>query len=156
MPPATVFRSRHHPGTAPWSLVFARALVTPLATCSLPVMVVGLVAALEGLPLLPYLFVGFAGAVLAAFVWTSLHLRTVVGEVHVGESGVGLRSVYACTRPDAPVVEQPLYDLRKTRTSIILGVGDRMVELADEDWPAPDALLDALQRLLHRQRSLPS
>lgn len=117
-------------------------------------MIVGLVAALEGLPLVPYLFYGFGAAILVAFVWTSIHLRTVVGEIHVSDTAVWLRSVQACTQWVDEEDWQPLYDLRKTKTTVILGIGSRMVELADADWPQTDALLEALQRPLHHQRQV--
>lgn len=117
-------------------------------------MVAGLVAALEGLPLLPYLFYGFGGAILVAFAWTGIYLRTVTAEIQVSGTSVWLRSVHECTRWTRSEDWQPLYDLRKTTSTIILGVGGRVVELADADWPQTEELLDALRRPLLHQRHL--
>ena len=144
-PDSQTFYSTAHPAGTSASLVWARALVLPLATAMLPVMIVTLVAALEGLNLLPFLLFGFPGAIVAATLWTRYRLALTPAEIHVREGEAALRTVAEVLR-HGRLAWRPVFDLRKTRTTFIIALGRTQYELDDADWPDVRTLLEALQR----------
>lgn len=153
---ARIFRSIDHPGATPWPLVFGRALAVPLAVCNIPVMLGGLAAVLQKVPVLPAIFYAFGLAILIAFAWTGMRLRSTLAEITVAETAVRLRTIWECSfqrREDTPW--HPLLDLRKTRQTIILAAGDRMYETPDDRWPDLPELLAALRRARSYQREHP-
>ena len=140
-----LFHSTAHPAGASASLVWARALVLPLATAMLPVMIATLVAALEGLSLLPFLVFGFPGAIAAATLWTRYRLSLTLAEIHVRGGEAAVRTVTEVLR-DRRLTWRSVFDLRKTKTTFIVAVGRTHYELDDADWPDVRALLNALQK----------
>lgn len=149
-----VFKSRAHPEGSSAPLVFGAAVVRPLALGMLPLMVVTLVAVLEGDPVVPYLVWGFPAVLLLATLWTGFRLRRTVAEVHVAAESAALRTVWECLQEKTPPQEppqdwKPVVDLRKGRSSFSLALGDTVYELDDADWPELPALLRALQRARH-------
>ena len=144
-PDVRLFYSAAHPAGTPASLVWARALVRPLATVMLPVMIATLVAALEGLSLFPFLLFGFPGAIATATLWTRYRLALTLAEIHLRGGEAAVRTVTEVLR-HRRLVWNPVFDLRKTRTTFIIALGRTHYELDDADWPDVRALLDALQR----------
>ena len=140
-----LFYSTAHPAGTSAGLVWARALVRPLAAALLPVMVVTLVAALEGAGLLPFLWGGFPGAIAAAMLWTRYRLAQTPAEIHVRGAEAALRTVTDVLR-HGRLTWRPVLDLRKTQTTFVIALGRTHYELDDADWPDVRALLDALQR----------
>ncbi|MGI9173954.1 MAG: hypothetical protein ACR2GR_01365 [Rhodothermales bacterium] len=140
-----LFCSTAHPSGMSAALVWAGALIRPLATAMLPVMIVTLVAALEGLSLLPFLLVGFPGAIAAATLWTRYRLTLTLAEIHVRGGEAAVRTVTDVLR-HGRLAWRPVFDLRKTRTTFIVAFGRTQYELDDADWPDVRVLLDALQK----------
>ena len=140
-----LFYSTAHPAGTPASLVWARALVRPLAAALVPVMLVTLAAALEGASLLPFLLGGFPVATVAAMLWTRYHLAQTVAEIHVREREAAVRTV-AEVLGHGRLAWRPVLDLRKTKTTFVVALGRTQHEFDDADWPDVRHLLDALQR----------
>ncbi len=151
--PIQIFRSLMHPGTASPALVYGRALVTPIGTCLLPVMIGALVAALQGFPALSYLLFGFPGAISVAAVWTHYRLRTVIAEIQVSPDMAALRTVWECAREEPPSWRRVL-DLRLTRTTTEATIGRGAYVLRKARWPEHEKLLEALRQA--RDAALPS
>ncbi len=129
--------------------VYGRALVQPLAACMLPVMIATLVAALEGLSLLPFFFWGFPGALVLASAWTAFRLRATPAEVHVDENGGAVRMVWEVLDGRTALPWQGVHDLRLYKRTLIVTVGYQTYELDAADWPDFDALFDALREARH-------
>lgn len=144
-PGARVFRSRHHPGEAPWGLVYARAVVQPVGVCMLPVMVASLVAALEGLPLQPYVWWGFFGAIGLAVAWTRYRLDRTLAEIRVDDGVAAVLTVRACTQRDAAPAWEPVHDVRDYGRWTFVTIGLQSYEVEAADWPAYADLRDALR-----------
>ena len=144
---AYVFQSRKYPGPAAPTLLFGRALVQPLATCLLPVMVLTLTGVLQGFSILPYLLWGYPGAGLLAGAWTWFRLKTDIAEiqVRVEEGRAAARSIWSCAQLDAQPQWYPILDLRRARGTAFVTLGHVAYELRASEWPSYDALLEALR-----------
>ncbi|GIV59702.1 hypothetical protein GQ464_003255 [Rhodocaloribacter litoris] len=144
-PPAPrIFRSTLHPGTAPATLVYGRALVRPLGACVLPVMVGALLAVLQEAPALAYLTRGFPAALAVAMLWTHFRLRALPAEVQVVPGAAAVRTVWACARNEPPAWFRIL-DLRLTPDALQVTLGYTPYTLPFDRWPEHDDLLAALQ-----------
>lgn len=148
-PAHAVFRSTHHPGGAPSALIYGHALVRPLGACMIPVMIGITTAVLEQLSILPYLTWGVPAAMLTAIGWTRFRLGTTVAEVHVRTGQAAVRSVHDCLWSHAPLIWDPIHDLRKGSDALYLTVGWETYALPYAEWPDHQALLDELQSARH-------
>lgn len=139
-----VFYSRAHPGAASWPWVFTTSLIRPLTVCMLPIMIGALVTVLQGFPALVYLTLGFPLAVLAAMGWTYYRLVATPAELHVRPGAAAIRTVWA-TVHDRPLIWRSILELRTSRSTVTVTLSDAAYELARDEWPDTDDLLDALQ-----------
>lgn len=148
-PPKLHFRSTAHPGHQPAALVYARAMVRPLAAVMLPLMLFALAAALQGLVLWPYLAWGAPAALVAAWGWARFQLRRTPAEVRIrfaADLPVAVRSARDVLR-GAPLQWHRLGRLRTSREALRLDLGDTSHRLLRRRWPTDEALLEALQRI---------
>lgn len=150
------FRSIHHPEGAPAALVYGRALARPLLFCATPVMLGALAAALQGGPVLRFLWIGLPAALLAATAWTHFRLGRTLAEIHVREDAAALRTVAACLWSDAPPAWQPVHDLRVTDSLIQTSIGHQAYELPRAEWPNHEVLLQALKQARSHTRRIPA
>lgn len=146
----SIFRSTAHPGPASARMVFADALLTPLALCMLPVMLGVLVVALQRGAVGPLLWLGFPGAFGIALILTFYYLQTTIAEIYVGETMVALRTVYDCMKGQRRLRWRPVLELRTNASLLILTLNDADYYLAKRAWPEADALLDELRQARER------
>lgn len=152
-PEVLTFTSDAHPQSMPWGVVYGRALVRPIAACMLPVMILTLVAVLEGVQILPGLFWASGGALLVASAWTSFRLQREVAEIRV-------RSDLACVRTVWEVLNEPcaewqqVLDVRDYGTWAHVTVGFASYELDRGRWNRYGEMVDAL-RVSARAARLP-
>lgn len=139
-----VFTSVHHPGDAPATLVYGRALVGPLGFCMLPVMIGAATAALQETSVLPFMVWGLPAALFVATVWTRFLLGTTPAEIHVRSHQAAVQSVHDCLR-DAPLHWQWLHDARREHAALVVTMGFDTYRLRYDEWPDHAALLDALR-----------
>jgi hypothetical protein len=151
-----VFCREDHPGGAPPALVYARAVGVPLAVTMLPVMIVTLVAVLEGRPLTLLHLLGFVAALIAAFVWTAYQLRARVVEIRIIGEAVTVRTMLDVALGRRPENWYRLLDLRRTSGGFLIAIGDRLYEFDDADWPESPALLEALRTARHASGHAPA
>jgi hypothetical protein len=144
-----VFYSRYHPAHTPELWAFRSALSRPLAACLLALGIGLLVLALEAQPLVHWLVVGFPIASLLAIGWTAYWMRQSLAEIHCGDEGVALRSIWE-VRWNHPALPQPLYEVRRDTDRTHLALGERLVTLRDSDWPEATRLLEVLLTLRHQ------
>lgn len=159
--PPLHFRSAAHPQGASAALVYARALVAPLAACTLPVMLGALAAALQGLSVMPFLTAGFPAALLAAWLWARFQLYRTLAEVHVRPcantyAAAAVRTVPECLgAAPRPLVWQRVHDLRAGRAALGLALGRESYTLRQAEWPDFDALREALRQARHHDHVTP-
>ncbi len=160
--PPLRFHSTAHPEGAPAALVYARALVAPLAACALPVMLGALAAALQGLSVLPFLTAGFPAALVAAWLWTRFQLRRTLAEVHIRPEPEGrtygaaaVRTVPECLGAAAPLTWRRVHDLRASRGALEVALGRESYTLPHAAWPAFDALREALRQARRYDHAAP-
>lgn len=148
-----VFTSKYHPGSASRPLVFGRWLVRPLAMILLPVMIITLVVALQGYPILGFLYYGFPLGVGLAWIWTWYVLQTTLATIIVDEEAIAVKSVWQQAEypPTSPAWER-LFDLRQDRESITMSLGLQSYDLSLQNWQDADVLLKALIRVRHATR----
>lgn len=144
-----VFRSRAHPGKAPWGLVYARRFVRPFAYCVLPVMIGALLAVLQGFTVLAFLTVGLPLAILIASGWTLYQMASTLAEIWVRPGAAMARTIGEYIRKQAIPAWKPIFELRTSAESLVVGLGDAYYTLARDDWPDADALLEGLRKARH-------
>lgn len=137
------FRSTAHPGDFGWSLVYARSLVTPLATCMLPVMILTLVAVLESVPIIPGALWGAGGAIIVASLWTTFRLQREIAEVHVSDEFACVRSVWDVLKGENTRWQRVL-DVRDYGSWMHATIGLATYEFDRDKWPRHERLLAAL------------
>lgn len=128
------YLSRRHPGGRPRPIVFASELVRPLGVCMLPVMVVTLVAMLEGQEVLAAIYTGFPLALLVASAWTWIRTRDIIVEIHVDDDRIAVRSLYDAAAPEKELHWSRLLDARREGGRITLQIGHEEFRLEDRDW----------------------
>lgn len=138
------FRSEAHPESLPWAVVYGRALVRPIAACMLPVMILTLVAVLEGVQILPGLFWASGAALLVASAWTSFRLQRDVAEIRVGADLACVRTVWEILNEPRAEWQQVL-DVRDYGTWAHVTVGYASYELDRERWSRYKEMVDALK-----------
>lgn len=139
------FHSHHHPENRSAGLVYARALIDPLAACSLPVMIGATTAALQGHATWPYLVWGFPGALLLASVWSQFTLATTIAEVRFRDGKCAVSSVHDVLR-ERPPEWASLYDVGEASGAVELYLGWTTHILSREDWPEFAELRSAARR----------
>jgi hypothetical protein len=142
------FRSRSYPVDASRQALFGTALVQPLATCTLPIMVGALVYMLTGRAPLVWLTTGFPVAIALASVWTVFQLRRRVVEVSVRDEAVRVQSAWEATGSGAPKWLSVLDVRRNDRwLSVVLGHDERLIFLTD--WQDAEHLERSLREAAH-------
>lgn len=137
------FTSTAHPGTLPWGFVYGRALVQPIAACMLPVMVLTLVAVLEGVRILPGVFWASGAALLVASAWTTFRLQRVVAEIRVTPEMASIRTVWE-VMSDEPHWK-PVLAVRDYGSWADVTIGLASYEIERDRWENYDELIAALK-----------
>lgn len=146
-----VFTSTYHPGSASRSLVFGRWFVRPLAMTLLPLMIATLIAALQGYPILGFLYYGFPSAMLLAWLWTWHVVRTTLATIYVRQDAVATQTVWQAAAHLAPDWEQ-LFDVRRAKHDVTLTIGLRSYDLNLREWSNAETLMQALIDIRHATR----
>jgi len=146
----SIFRSTAHPGPASVRMVFADAFLTPLALCTLPVMLAVLVVALQRGSIGPLLWLGFPGAFGVALALTLYYLQTTIAEIYVGDTMVALRTVFDCMGGQRRLRWRPVLELRTNASLLILTLNDADYYLRKRAWADADALQEALRQARER------
>ena len=141
----TSFRSRHHPGSTPRGLIYARRLIGPLGACTLPLMIGATVSALLGRATWPYRVWGLPAALFFATVWTRFALSTTTAAVHLREGKCAVESVHDVLR-DRPRTWEPLYGVREAAGDVELYLEWTTHVLRRPDWPEFSDLRRAARR----------
>jgi len=141
----TSFQSRHHPGSTPRGLVYARRLIGPLGACTLPIMIGATVSALMEQAVWPYLIWGLPAALIVATVWTRFALSTTTAAVHLREGKCAVVSVHDVLQGHGRSWES-LYDVREAAGDIELYLEWTTHVLRRPDWPEFSDLRRAARR----------
>lgn len=137
--------SRAHPRSLPSGIVYGRAIVRPIAACMLPVMILTLVAVLEGLQIFPGVIWGTAAAFVAASAWTSFRLHRELAEIRILSELACLRTVWDVLH-DAPDEWRPVLDIRDYGSWALASVGDASYEIEREKWAEYKNMIAAFKR----------
>ena len=157
MPPPTVsttFRSTHHPGNAPWGIVYTRFLARPLGVCTVPLMIGATMSALLGEPIWAYLVWGLPSAIALATIWTHYTMARTIAEVGFRPGQAAFRSVYDVLL-NRPFAWKPIFDVRTTSWHVELSVGRTTHELRKDRWPDHDRLQDAALQSFQAEAASP-
>lgn len=149
-----VAKSVQHPGSRSRSYVFSTGLMKPLAACMLPVMIGALMAMLEGLPVLQYLYVGFPLALGIAAIWTSIDSGRKLAEIHLRPDSIAVRTVMESAEPREPLSWFRLLDVRVLNSEIKITVGYDIFVLEREKWPDFELLKSELVKSLYPSQDL--
>lgn len=128
----------------PWQVVYGRSLVRPLAACMLPVMIITLVAVLEGVRILPGALWAAGGALLLASSWTTFRIQVEVAEIQIAEDFIAVRTVWDILKNVDPQWERIL-DVRDYGRWMHVTIGLSSYELDRKRWPHYDELAGALR-----------
>ena len=134
-----VFRSRSHPGDAPLGLVYARALVGPLAWSMTSVMIAATAAILEEQDPLPWVLWVVPLVYALATAWTVYTLRHTPAEIVFEGSHAGVRSVWDAARTSALRLD-PVHPPRRTMQGLDVPVGRTLYSFAPDEWPGFEQL----------------
>ncbi|MEM6783601.1 MAG: hypothetical protein AAF624_07690, partial [Bacteroidota bacterium] len=140
------FTSRHHPGTTPLALVYARALSRGFGAMMVAVMVVSVAAMLQQQPIGATLSWTVPLVWLVATGWTLFDLRRTPAEVQL-EGAFGLvLSVWDVSvgwhHPPLQTVHTP----RRIDGVLHVGIGHTVHRLEKGDWKQFNDLAKALRR----------
>ena len=138
------FTSEAHPHSLPWAVVYGKALVRPIAACMLPVMILTLVAVLEGVQILPGLFWASGAALLVASAWTSFRLQREIAEIRVASDLACIRTVWEALNEPRAEWHQVL-DVRDYGTWAHVTIGFASYELDRDRWSRYRELIEALK-----------
>ncbi|MEM1125531.1 MAG: hypothetical protein AAGI71_02690 [Bacteroidota bacterium] len=120
----------------------------------LPAMIGALVAVLEGYPALWFVPLPPAAMGLAAG-WSVYSLQRLPARIYVAGGAVAVQSAWEAAPPSQPLTWDPLFDLRKTRTTVEVTVGLIPYALHDAEWPEMERLLPALKEALDLRKQTP-
>jgi hypothetical protein len=115
----------------------------------LPVMIITLVAVLEGVQIVPGAFWAAAGALFVASTWTTFRIQSEVAEIRLGVDLVAVRTVWEILNNVEPHWEQIL-DARDYGRWMHVTIGLSSYELDRKRWPHYDDLADVLKRRFRR------
>lgn len=141
----TTFKSTHHPGDAPWGLVYTRFLARPLSVCTIPLMIGATTSALLDQSVWGYLVWGLPIALGLATVWTHFSMSRTVAEVGFRSGQAALRSVHDVLR-GRPYEWKPIFSVRATTMRVEISIGRTTYLLYPKQWPDYDALKDAARQ----------
>ncbi len=138
-----IFMSTRHPGRVRAPNLLAQLLLRKLAVAMLPLMIVTLTGVLHTHDIRAYLVFGLPAAVVVAVAWTAFEMRLLIVEVRIRHGYAAICTLWHCmsARQDDPWL--PVFDVRRSRASIIVGLGDAVYEFRDTDWPQYEAMLEA-------------
>lgn len=141
------FASKSHPHSLPWAAVYGRALVRPIAACMLPVMILTLVAVLEGVLIFPGLLWASGGALLTASAWTSFRLQREVAEIRISPDIVCVRTVWDVLN-NARTEWAQVLDVRDYGTWAHVMIGFTSYEIDRDRWERYEDLVAGLKHCL--------
>jgi len=119
----------------------------------LPVMIVALVTALQGYPVLGFLYYGFPLGMGIAWVWTWYVLHTTLATIIVGEETIAVRSVWQqAERETTSPNWELLFDLRHEKAHLTMSLGLQSYDLSLNQWHDADTLVKALIRVRQATR----
>ena len=144
--PVHIYRSTAHPGERSLAAVFGIAVVTPLANCMLPVMIVTLVALLEGVFFLPYFLVASLAALGVASLWTHFALRSTPAAIQVKGDRAAVSTIWEVLQPFPHFDWRPVYDLRDHSEGLTVTIGYDYYLLYRANWPRLASLADVLEQ----------
>lgn len=139
------FTSKAHPQSLPGAIVYGRALVQPIAACMLPVMILTLVAVLEGLRILPGFLWASGAALLIAAAWTSFRLQREVAEILISSDVACVQSVWEILNEARAECRQVL-DVRDYGKWSHVTIGFTSYEIDRDRWDRYDELVAALKK----------
>lgn len=128
-----------------------RALGRPIAVCMLPVMIVTVVAVLQGYPVIPYVWFGSGVALLLASLWTTFRLQRDLAEIHVHQAFAAVRSVWDVSQQTRELRWYRVLDLRDYRTWSLATIGLTSYEINWDEWPEYEQLKEALREAMNMQ-----
>jgi len=140
----SVFYSHAYPGTSSWSNTYARSLARPLAMCVLPVMIVTLLAVLQGFPVTFFLVWLFPAAFIIAFSWTTFRLKRAPAELSVFRDQAAIRTVWECAFHQ-PATWDRVLDVRNYDKWIFVTIGLHSYEINQYEWPLFQDIHSALK-----------
>lgn len=144
--PVKTYRSTAHPKGRSPAAVFGLAVVSPLASCMLPIMIVTLVALLEGVFFLPYFLLASMAALGVASLWTHFALRSTPAAIQVKEDRAAVSSIWEVLQSSPHLNWHPVYDLREHSEGLIVTIGHDYYSLRKANWPRLSSLADALEQ----------
>lgn len=144
--PVQTYRSTAYPGERSSASVFGFAVVPPLANCMLPVMIITLVALLEGVFFLPYFLIASLAALGVASLWTHFALRSTPAAIKIRGDQAAVSSIWEVLQPSAHLDWRPVYDLRDHSEGLTVTIGHDYYSLYQSDWPRLTSLADALEQ----------
>jgi len=106
----------------------------------LPTMIGALLAMLQGLPALYFIYVGFPLALGIAAVWTIIQTGREVVEVHLRADAIAVRTVLAASVPREPLTWYRLLDVRPDAERIKITVGYDIYRIERTEWPEVNKL----------------
>lgn len=143
----SIFKSAEHPGDAPSSAVYSRALARPIGAFLAPIMLGAAAAALQGDPVWGYLLWGLPGALIAATLWTQFRLMRTPAELHLRPGQAAVQSVHEVVH-GRPRTWHPLHHVRAGRWDVELSVGWRTYSFRPAEWPNYEELREAAREAL--------
>lgn len=141
-----VFKSCYHPGERSRAAVYGRALVRPLAAGMLPLMIITLVAFLEGHPALMYFLAGAAVVIALSSIWTGFQLKRTAAALHVSDDSAAVETVSDALDSSPNAGWAPVFDLREQVHAITATIGYVSYTLEAKNWPRFEEMADALIR----------
>lgn len=141
----TVFHSSLYPKGVSRRTVISVEMVQPLAVTMLPVMIITVVAMLQGFPVLPVLYIAFPIAVVVAFIWTWIHLKSSVCEILVSGTSVAIRSRFAAAHPIEGLEWKRLLDIQSISGGLRLTLGLEQYSIFSSEWESWTMLKQTLR-----------
>jgi hypothetical protein len=147
VPAQYAFASHQHPGDAPATLVFARAVIVPLGFTMLMVMIVATAGVLLGIDPIGWVIVAAPLAVAGAAAFTAFWMRRTPAELLLLGDRAAVRSVWEVST-GAPGVAGRLLPPKKLQGGIDVGIGEDVLTLTPAEWPRLAEIEAALNELV--------
>ena len=136
----------------PTAFVYAQKLITPIAACTVPIMIGATVAALQGESTWEYLVWGLPLALASATAWTQFTLSTTPAEIHLRNGQCAVRSVHDVLHGN-DVKWNALYDIRESSGEVELFLGWTAQVCRREEWPDYADLSSSARRAVQERLS---